>query len=146
MAEKRPRMKSSLQGLSPLAPATEPAATSPVEPVAPAPVAVAPVAPATPATPVAPPAPKAEAKASSEPEKVWPPKTSFYQSSEDGGRMRAAFVNSMIAEGVTSLSEFIGNAVAREVERVEAQYNGGQPWPPVKPQQVPKGPPRRWTT
>lgn len=130
MAEKkRPvRMKSALQGLSPVAPQAE----VPVSAPSPAP------APQEPK--------KAEVPTEEAPEKKWPTKVSFYQASEDGGRMRAAFVNTSMQEGTASLSEFIAKAIAKEVERLEAEYNSGEPWPAVHPRQVPKGPPRRWTS
>lgn len=76
----------------------------------------------------------------------FPTKTSFYQKPDAGQRMRSTFVHTMLAEGTASLSDFIAGAVQKEVERLEAQYNDGKPWPPVKPKQVPKGPPRNWTT
>ena len=117
-------MKSSLKGLSPVAPPS-----------------AEPSAPATP-VPTTAPAKKEEGE-----KKKWPTKTSFYQDPEDGGRMRAAFVNTMTTEdGAASLSEFIAKAVAKEVERLEAEHNKGKPWPAVTPRQTPKGPPRRWTS
>lgn len=135
MAEKkRPeRRKSTLSGLTPVAP--PPAATPPAQAQETAP------APAPAPTP----APAAKENAPKE-KKKWPPKVSFYQASEDSGRMRAAFVNTMVQEGTSSLSEFIAKAVAKEVERLEAEYNNGEAWPEIQPTQVPKGPPRRWTT
>lgn len=130
MAEKKrlERRKSALSGDSPVAPAPQRPA---------APPAAAPAAAPTPAGD--------QANGESAEKKKWPSKTSFYQSPEDGARMRAAFVNTMVPEGLGSLSEFIARAVAREVERLEAQYNEGKPWPAVQPRQVPKGPPRHWS-
>lgn len=128
MAEKKKpeRRKSALTGLSPVAPLS----AEQTAPPAPAP------APA-----------KADAKTDEGEKKKWPPKASFYQDPEDAGRMRAAFVNTMVTEdGTASLSEFIVKAVAKEVERLEAEYNNGKPWPAVTPRQIPKGPPRRWTS
>lgn len=71
-------------------------------------------------------------------------KTSFYQDVEERDRMRAAFVHTSLAEGTSSLSEFISRAVMREVERLEAEHNGGEPWPLGSAHQVPKGRPRAW--
>lgn len=128
MAEKKrlERRKSALSGDSPVAPAPQ----RPTPPAAP---------------PAAAPA-GGQAQAEGAEKKKWPSKTSFYQSPEDGARMRAAFVNTMVPEGLGSLSEFIARAVAREVERLEAEYNEGKPWPAVQPRQVPKGPPRHWSS
>lgn len=140
MATKNPypeRRKSALAQMSPVSPAVE------VEAPVPEPVKSTP--PEAKDAPVKT-KPVKESTEGEAPQKLWPPKTSFYQNSDDGGRMRAAFVNTQMQEEVSSLSEFIGNAIAREVERLEALYNEGNPWPAVHPRQVPKGPPRRWTT
>ena len=45
----------------------------------------------------------------------------------------------MISEGNRNLSQFIHKAVMKEVERVEAEYNGGKPWPAVKANDMPQG-------
>ncbi|MFK4299419.1 hypothetical protein ABH924_004602 [Arthrobacter sp. GAS37] len=71
------------------------------------------------------------------------PKVSFYQSTRDGKRMRAAFVATQPLERRASLSAFICEAILREVQRLERQYNGGRQWPDVEAGQIPKGAPVR---
>lgn len=124
MAEKkRPeRRKSALSNMSPVAPPPTPEKTP-----APAPV----------------PAPEST---TAEETARWPKKESFYRSPELAGRMRSAHLHTMTTEdGKGSLSAFIASAVEEKVERLEAKYNDGQPWPAVKPGQVPKGRPPGWT-
>ncbi|MFF2300675.1 hypothetical protein [Arthrobacter sp. NPDC058127] len=70
-------------------------------------------------------------------------KVSFYQATDDGNRMRAAFVATQPVERRPSLSAFICEAVTKEVERLERLYNGGRPWPDIETGQVPKGAPLR---
>lgn len=95
-----------------------------------------PVAPPTTAPPVqdtvTPPAPEAELKKA---------KVSFYQSTDRTARARGAHLNTMAREGSRSLSEFIDKAVMAEVERLEVQYNGGQPFLPVGTGEIPRGRP-----
>ena len=124
MAEKKKpeRRKSALSNMSPVAP-------PPVQESAPASA----------------PAP-ASASAGGEEVGRWPKKESFYRSPELAGRMRSAHLHTMTTEdGKGSLSAFIASAVEEKVERLEAKYNDGQPWPAVKPGQVPKGRPPGWT-
>jgi hypothetical protein len=71
------------------------------------------------------------------------PKVSFYQSTRDGKRMRAAFVATQPLERRASLSAFICEAILREVQRLERQYNGGRQWPDVEAGRIPKGAPLR---
>ncbi len=115
--------KSSLAGSSPVAPPAQPAA-------APAPSAVDPA----PAQPVA---PSSTAKAKPK----YPPKVSFYQDPEDTARVRGAILHTMTTEGARTLSQFIHQAVMAEVERLEAKYNGGQPFPAVGARELPQGRP-----
>ncbi|PAK92579.1 hypothetical protein B8X04_17085 [Brevibacterium casei] len=63
--------------------------------------------------------------------KKYPHKVSFYQRREDTDRLRGAVLATRLEEGHRSMSEFINNAVMAEVERLEAKYNGGQPFPSV---------------
>jgi len=59
------------------------------------------------------------------------PKVSFYQDADDSARARAALRATRDTEGERSWSQFIDDAVMREVERLERKYNGGKPWPPT---------------
>lgn len=130
MAEKKKpeRRKSALLNMSPVAPPPSEEATS-----APAPSA---------------PAVQAPAVADTEAEKKkWPKKESFYRPPELAVRMRSAYLHTTTTEdGQSSLSAFIASAVQEKVEHLEAKYNEGQPWPAVKPHQIPKGPPRNWSS
>ena len=126
MAEKKKpeRRKSALSGMSPVAPPTAEQTPSPT------------------------PAPAAQSQVTStEGKKPWPKKESFYRSPELAGRLRSAYLNTMATEdGETSLSAFIARAVEERVERLEQKYNKGKQWPPVETNQIPKGPPRSWTS
>ncbi len=106
--------KSSLAGASPIAPA-EPAQGAPQ------------VAPSTAPAPVGAKKPRA--------------KVSFYQDPEDTNRMRGAILHTMTTEGSRTLTQFINAAVLAEVERLEAKYNGGRPFPPIGPGELPQGRP-----
>lgn len=64
--------------------------------------------------------------------KVYPPKVSFYQDAENTARMRGAIFATRHEEGYRGLSDFIDSVLMAEVERLEAKYNDGQPFPPVK--------------
>lgn len=65
--------------------------------------------------------------------KIYPHKVSFYQQREDTARMRGAVLATRDEEGHRSMTEFINSAVMAEVERLEAKYNNGEPFPPVEP-------------
>lgn len=69
------------------------------------------------------------------------PKVSFYQDRADTDRVRGAILHTMASEGPRSLSQFIDSAVMREVERLEAKHNNGQPFPPVGARELPQGRP-----
>jgi hypothetical protein len=71
----------------------------------------------------------------------YPPKVSFYQDRDDTDRVRGAILNTMPYEGARTLSQFIQRAVMAEVERLEAKYNGGKPFPPVGARELPQGRP-----
>ncbi|OJU47388.1 MAG: hypothetical protein BGN98_03905 [Microbacterium sp. 69-7] len=116
--------KSSLTGSSPVAPpaAAEPVAAAPIEEAAPETRAA--VRPVT---------KKAGTK--------YPPKVTFYQDPEDTARTRGALLHTQISEGSRSLSAFINQAVMAEVERLEAKYNGGKPFPAVGSREMPQGRP-----
>lgn len=68
-------------------------------------------------------------------------KVSFYQEPEDTDRVRGAILHTMTTEGSRNLTQFINAAVMREVERLEAKYNGGEPFPPIGPGELPQGRP-----
>src|SRR5690606_36873004 len=63
-------------------------------------------------------------------------KVSFYQYPEDTGRVRGAILHTMTTEGPRTLSQFINDAVMAEVERLEAKYNGGKPFPSVGAREI----------
>ena len=44
-------------------------------------------------------------------------------------------------EGVRSLSQFLSGAAMKEVERLEAKYNGGKPFPAIGAREMPQGRP-----
>ena len=123
--------KSSLAGSSPVtppqaaAPAPEPADVRPPQPQA-----------ARPAK-----QPRATAPATDKPKPKYPPKVSFYQDPEDTARVRGAILHTMTTEGARNLSQFINQVVMAEVERLEAKYNGGEPFPAVGAREMPQGRP-----
>lgn len=53
-------------------------------------------------------------------------KTGYWEPPEFGERMRAAFIDTSLAEGHETLSAFICAVLEREVERLEEKYNGGE--------------------
>ncbi|WP_144836711.1 ParB family protein [Kocuria rosea] len=123
MGRPAPR-KSSLAGSTPVTPPAEAA-----------PADSAPQAPATPTAEGPPAAPAPEKKSK------YPPKVSFYQDPADTARVRGAILHTQVAEGTRSLSDFINNAVMVEVQRLEAKYNGGHPFPGVGARGLPQGRP-----
>ncbi|PLC10653.1 hypothetical protein AUQ48_17280 [Kocuria flava] len=125
MGRPAPR-KSSLAGSTPVTP----------PPAEPAPTAPAPQAPAAPAAEERPAAAASEKKKSK-----YPPKVSFYQDPADTARVRGAILHTQVTEGPRSLSDFINSAVMAEVQRLEAKYNGGQPFPGVGARGLPQGRP-----
>ena len=72
-----------------------------------------------------------------------PRKTGFYQDPADAARMRAAYLHTHAREGVRSLGELINTAVMREVERLERDYNNGEPFEGGAVGTVPTGRPPR---
>lgn len=123
MGRPAPR-KSSLAGRTPVTP----------PPADPAPADLAP--------PVAAPAVQGQpAAVAPEKKSKYPPKVSFYQDPADTARVRGAILHTQVAEGTRSLSDFINNAVMAEVHRLEAKYNGGQPFPGVGARGLPQGRP-----
>jgi len=68
-------------------------------------------------------------------------KLSIYQDPEDTARLRAAF-RLALAEGKDrSFSDFINRLLMTEVERLEAQHNGGRPFQGVGAGEIPTGRP-----
>lgn len=101
-------------------------------------------------SPIAPPAAPVTAPASraadteavpSKPKSKYPPKVSFYQPKEDSDRIRGAIMHTIPFEGTRTLSQFIAGATMKEVERLEALYNDGKPFPPVGARELPQGRP-----
>lgn len=146
MTARPERRRSTLSGQSPIAPAApvEPATALPtavvqepapvVEAPAPAPVVEAPAD--APVSHAAQPAAAVATKRSK-----YPPKVSFYQEKHDTDRVRGAILHTYSQEGVRSLSTFVNDAVMKEVERLEREYNDGQPFPPVGARELPQGRP-----
>lgn len=118
MSRPAPR-KSSLAGSSPVTP---PAQTTPPERAA-----------------AAAPAERTPAKQPATGQKKYAHKVSFYQDPEDTDRVRGAILYTMVSEGNRNLSQFVHRAVMAEVERLEAKYNGGQPFPAVGAREIPQG-------
>lgn len=92
--------------------------------------------PAAAAAPIAPPAvaehPKGAQSAAGKASKpARTPKISIYQHPEDSGRTRAAVLALQRFESATTLSKFANDAIMEKVARVEAQYNGGEPFEPI---------------
>lgn len=123
MARPEPR-KSSLAGSTPIAPPA--AAQEPTEP---------------PAAATRTPAAKAARRSAAGTGSKYRPKVSFYQAREDTDRVRGAILHTQITEGSRSLSAFIDHAVMAEVERLEAKYNNGKPFPRVGARELPQGRP-----
>ncbi len=116
--------KSSLSSASPFDHPTAPEA--PQEAPAAAPASTAPAPTARAAT-----EPLSGAEKGEKPGK--PPKITIYQHPDDSARMRGAIVAYMRNVGMTNLSKFANEAIMEKVERLEAQYNGGEPFEPVGP-------------
>lgn len=75
------------------------------------------------------------------PEKKWRNKLSFYQDRDLTNRLRGTIVYTIPQEGPRSVSDFVNALIVRELDRLEAQYNDGKPFPPVGPKGVPQGRP-----
>lgn len=71
----------------------------------------------------------------------YPPKVSFYQDREDTDRVRGALLHTMASEGPRTLSQFINDAVLKEVTRLEKKYNAGEPFPKLGAGKLPQGRP-----
>ena len=68
-------------------------------------------------------------------------KLSIYQHPEDTARLRAAYRQTLAASSDRSFSDFINRLLMTEVEHLEAQHNGGQPFPGVGAGELPTGRP-----
>lgn len=105
----------------------------------------APAAVPTPAAPAAAPkaatAPQSAAESTKPAPKEKPKKLTIYQEPEDTDRMRGAMVGTIPHEGFKTLSKFVQEAIMEKVERLERQYNGGEPFPAVGPGVIPAGRP-----
>lgn len=129
------RRMSSLTGANPVAPPapaeTQPAAAAPAAEIE---------QPATPAAASASIKPaRAKGTAAKQPGKKYPNKVSFYQDPTDTDRIRGAILHTMVSEGNRTLSQFMQKVSMAEVERLEAKYNGGKPFPGVKAGDLPQG-------
>lgn len=74
-------------------------------------------------------------------QKATRPKVSFYTDADDAARARGAFRATLGQEGHRSWSDFLAAAVLAETERLEAKYNGGEPFPSVEAGGIPLGRP-----
>ena len=110
-----------------------PTPTPAVEPAAPAPAAAPAAAPKTERPSTSP----TTAKTQTKPKYL--PKVSFYQDPADTDRMRAAILHTMAVENYRNLSQFVDEAVREKVERLEAKYNGGQPFGSAGAGELPRG-------
>lgn len=138
MTRPEPR-KSSLAGSSPIAPPV--AAPEPPTAVTPGEV-VSPAAPASEQAAAAPPTKPSKRSAAAAPKQnKYPPKVTFYQEKTDTDRVRGAILHTIPQEGVRTLSSFVNDAVMKEVERLEREYNGGKPFPPARSGELPQGRP-----
>lgn len=117
------RRKSSLSGTSPVAPAQPPAVQSAAQPLDEPPAAAA-DGPARPR------------RASQSKHKL-----SIYQDPEDTARLRAAYRQTLAASSDRSFSDFINRVLMTEVQRLEAEHNGGQPFQGVGAGEIPTGRP-----
>lgn len=77
----------------------------------------------------------------SEPPKKWRHKVSIYQDRDFTDRMRGAIIHTTPQEGARTLTDFINGAIEAELERLEAKYNDGKPFPPIGPKGLPQGRP-----
>lgn len=68
-------------------------------------------------------------------------KTGFYQDVDQAARARAAYTWTRAQESHRTFSDLIARAVLAEVQRLEAKYNDGQPWPGMQPGQIGTGKP-----
>lgn len=85
--------------------------------------------------------PKPRKPAVEEKKPKYPPKVSFYQDREDTDRVRGALLHTMATEGPRTLSQFINDAVMKEVKRLEKKYNEGKPFPKLGAGKLPQGRP-----
>lgn len=76
-----------------------------------------------------------------QPAKKWRHKMSIYQDPSDTARIRGAIIHTIAHEGNRTLSQFVNEAVMKEVRRLEEKYNGGEPFPEVSPKGIPQGRP-----
>ncbi|MDN5771191.1 MAG: hypothetical protein L0H24_09890 [Microlunatus sp.] len=68
-------------------------------------------------------------------------KLSIYQDPADTARLRAAYRHTLAASTDRSFSDFINRILMAEVERLETQHNGGQPFRGVGAGEIPTGRP-----
>lgn len=92
------------------------------------------------------PAPQSAAETTTEMPRATPrtgpaKKTSFYQGEDDANRMRAAYLNTQLQTGYSSLSEFINAAIDEKISTLETTYNNGNPWKPLTTGTIPTGKP-----
>ena len=71
----------------------------------------------------------------------WRNKVAFYIDEDDANRARAALseTSTPSREGTRSFSAMIGEALMKEVARLERKYNSGEQWPPLPAWQMPQG-------
>lgn len=69
------------------------------------------------------------------------PKITIYQDAEDTARLRAAYRHTFAESNDRSFSDFVVRILMAEVERIEAEYNGGKPFEGVEPGRLARGRP-----
>ncbi|PFG45136.1 hypothetical protein ATJ97_0058 [Georgenia soli] len=69
------------------------------------------------------------------------PNITFSMADADAARMRSAYAHLPFGVRPRSLSDFIVGAVMAHVRELEAQYNGGEAFPPIDPGVIPTGRP-----
>jgi len=120
------RLKSSLAGASPITPPAQAPQQAP-EPQASAP---APAPQAQPAVADEVNVSASRARTSTATRKVTNKgRIGPYLTPEDANRVRAAWDKGWREENVGSFSDFLEQAIFKEVERLEKKYNNGEPWP-----------------
>ena len=68
-------------------------------------------------------------------------KLSWAKLVESYDRVRGALLHTMATEGPRTLSQFINDAVMKEVTRLEKKHNAGKPFPKLGAGKLPQGRP-----
>lgn len=68
-------------------------------------------------------------------------KVGFYMDAADAARARGAYLALPRTATARTWSDFLSDAVLKEVQRLEAEHNGGRPWPEAAAGDLPPGRP-----